>query len=81
MKNYYDFEPIYYNDDFFYELGLKANKLYKGEGCLYERIRNYSTKRAIPSENLEKLTKKAIELAKKKSTNYFQNCFQKMRKL
>ena len=69
----FDMTPVLYKDSYFYDLSSRADKLYKGEGTLSERIQNYAKKRKIPQNQLKLLYKKAIEIAREQSNFVFPN--------
>jgi hypothetical protein len=73
VEKFFDFIPKLYDDKIFYELSLKADKAYKGEGNLSHRIENYVKKRKIPKEQLKALFIKALHIAKKKTIKMFPN--------
>jgi len=69
----FDMKPVLYDDAYFFNLSSRADKLYKGEGTLSERIQNYARRRKIPQNQLKPLYKKAIEIARKQSFYMFPN--------
>jgi len=73
VEKFFDFIPKLYDDEFFYELSLKADKAYKGEGNLSQRIENYVKKRKIPKKQLKALFIKALYIAKEKTIKKFPN--------
>ncbi len=73
VEKLFDFKPIFYNDNFFYNLSSKADKLYKGKGTLSERIARYAKQRTIPSGRLKELYMKAIRIAQKRTQEVFPN--------
>ena len=72
-KKLFDMMPVLYDDAFFFNLSSRADKLYKGEGTLSERIQSYARKRKIPQNQLKPLYEKAIEIARKQSLYVFPN--------
>lgn len=81
VKSYFDFEPRYYQDEFFYNLISKANDLYKGEGTIYERMKTYAKTRYIHPKLVKKLCKTALNIAKKKMLKVFPNLLPKNEKV
>jgi len=73
VKNLFNFEPILYEDDFFYGLAKKAEELYQGKGTLSERIKRIATQRTLPTNLLLDLYLKAIQLAKTRTKEVFPN--------
>jgi len=71
VKNLFNFEPVLYDDNFFYELTKKAKELYKGKGNLSERIKKIAKQRTIPSDRLIDLNMKAIQIAKMRTKEVF----------
>ena len=71
VKNFFNFEPVLYEDDFFYGLAKKAEELYKGNGTISEKIKRIATQRTIPSDRLIDLKMKAIQLAKMRTEEIF----------
>lgn len=69
----FDMTPVLYNDTYFYNLSSRADKLYKGEGTLSERIQKYAKRRKIPQNQLKPLYEKAIKIARKQSHSVFPN--------
>ena len=73
VKNFFNLEPVLYDDNFFYGLTNKAEELYKGKGTLSERIKRIATQRTISSDRLLDLYIKAIQLAKTRTKEIFPN--------
>ncbi|MFX1455386.1 MAG: hypothetical protein ACFFDB_08420 [Promethearchaeota archaeon] len=73
VENLFDFKPKLYKDQFFYDLSLKAESVYKGKGDLSSRIREYVKKRKIPSNILRNQFIRAIEIARKQTIKVFPN--------
>jgi len=71
VKNLFNFEPVLYEDDFFYGLTKKAEELYKGKGTISERIKRIAKQRTISSDRLLDLYIKAIQLAKTRAKEVF----------
>lgn len=67
----FDMKPILYKDNYFYNLSTMAEKLYKGEGTLFERINVYAKRRKIPSNMLKNLYMKAIDIARMQTKKVF----------
>jgi len=71
VKNYFNLEPVLYDDNFFYGLTNKAEDLYKGKGTLSERIKRIATQRTLSLDRLTDLCMKAIQLAKARTKEVF----------
>ncbi|MFX0009990.1 MAG: hypothetical protein ACFE9R_06725, partial [Candidatus Hermodarchaeota archaeon] len=71
VQKLFDFKPIFYEDDYFYSLSLKAEKIYKGKVPLNKRIEKYSNRRAIPIELLKNYFTNAIEITRKRTNELF----------
>ncbi|MHA2180709.1 MAG: hypothetical protein ACXAAH_04715 [Promethearchaeota archaeon] len=71
VEKLFDFKPKLYKDKFFYDLSLKAEKLYKGKGDLSNRIREYSKRRKIPPNIIRKQFRKALGFARKQTIRIF----------
>jgi hypothetical protein len=72
VERLFDFKPVLYEDEFFYNLKEKAENFYTGIGTLHERIKKYANQRAIPSSNLVNIFKKALRIAQKRTMALFQ---------
>jgi len=81
VKNLFDFEPKYYEEDYFYSLASEANEIYKGDENLYERMKKYAIKRIIPKEKLKELFLKAIKIAQRQTKEVFPNLLPKNEKV
>lgn len=73
IENIFDFTPEFYDDDYFYNLAIKANELYRGTGSLYEKMNKYAEQRTIPLYKLENFFKKAISVARNRTKELFPN--------
>ncbi len=71
VKNFFNFEPVLYEDAFFYDLAKKAEELYKGNGTISERIKRIAIQRRIPSDRLIDLNMKAIQITKMRTKEVF----------
>ncbi|MBY8983816.1 MAG: hypothetical protein KGD65_01990 [Candidatus Lokiarchaeota archaeon] len=60
-----------YDDDFFYDLSIKADKLYLGKGPLPNRIKRYVNKRKIPPKILRSKFLEALKIARKQTQKIF----------
>ncbi|MFW9951587.1 MAG: hypothetical protein ACFFKA_15840, partial [Candidatus Thorarchaeota archaeon] len=74
VEKLFDFKPILYRDDFFYNLTLKADELYNGKGKLHDRIAKYSEKRMIPIKDIINHYIKTIHIARERT----KQCFPKL---
>jgi len=72
VEKIFDIKPVIY-DEFLYTLTSKAEKLYKGNGTLPERIKRYSELRKIPLNKLKTLFLRAFEIAQIKTNEIFPN--------
>lgn len=73
VKNLFDFKPILYEDDYFYNLTTQADSCYKGNGSLSERINHYAQRRTIPTTKLTFLFKKALSITQERTNKLFPN--------
>jgi len=73
VEKLYDFKPIMHKDDFFYDLTSQAEEIYKGDGTLFNRIKTYAQRRAIPQKKIKNLMLKAINIARKRTKDLFPN--------
>ncbi|MFW9896123.1 MAG: hypothetical protein ACFFD7_10000, partial [Candidatus Thorarchaeota archaeon] len=71
VENLFDFKPKLYKDEFFHDLSLKAESVYKGKGDLSTRMKEYTKKRKIPSNLIGNLFIKALEIARKQTEKLF----------
>lgn len=71
VESLFDFKPTLYSDDFFYNLTLKAEELYKGRGTLPTRMKKYVKRRAIPAEILRQKFISALKIAKDQTQKVF----------
>ena len=60
-----------YKDEFFYELTLKAEELYKGKGTLSGRIKKYANMRLIPSKLMKSQFIKILQVARNRTKKIF----------
>lgn len=67
----FDMKPVLYDDAYFYNLSSRADKLYTGEGTLFERMNAYAKRRAIPSNMLKSLYLKAVNIARMQTKKVF----------
>ena len=73
VEKLFDFKPILYDDNFFYSLATKADKLYKGKGTLSERIKKYAIQRTIPADRLKFAFMKALRIVQTRTKELFPN--------
>ncbi len=73
VERLFDFKPVLYKDEFFYNLKEKAENLYTGIGTLNERIKKYAKQRTIPSVKLVELLEKALKIAQNRTKGLFQD--------
>lgn len=78
IENIFDFTPEFYDDDYFYNLAIKANEIYCGPGTLLERMNQYAAKRVIPVEKVKKIFQKAINVARNRTYEIFPNLLPKI---
>ncbi|UCC21039.1 MAG: hypothetical protein JSV62_07105 [Promethearchaeota archaeon] len=71
VEKLFDFKPRLQNDNFFFDLTSQAEKIYKGDGNLSNRIKNYAQRRIVPPKNIKILMLKAINIAKKRTIELF----------
>ena len=71
VEKLFDFKPVLYDDDFFYDLSIKADKLYHGNGTLPTRIKRYVNKRKIPPKILRSKFIEALKIARKQTQKIF----------
>ncbi|MFX1389681.1 MAG: hypothetical protein ACFE9Z_06420 [Promethearchaeota archaeon] len=77
VEKLFDFTPKLYDEDVFHYLSSKAEKAYKGEGSLPQRMKNYIKKRKIPVELLKTLYIKSLNIAREKTKVKFPNLLPK----
>jgi hypothetical protein len=73
VEKLFDFKPKLYKDEFFYDLSLRAESLYKGKGSLSARIRRYANKRMIPSAVIRNKYINALGISRNQTTKLFPN--------
>ncbi|MFW9878972.1 MAG: hypothetical protein ACFFG0_38325 [Candidatus Thorarchaeota archaeon] len=73
VEKLFDFKPLLYEDDFFYDLTSQAEEIYKGDGTLSERIKSYAQRRLIPPKKVISFMSKAINITKKRTKKLFPN--------
>ncbi len=72
VERLFDFKPVLYKDEFFYNLKEKAEELYKGNGKLSDRIELYSKKRMIPPNKIKTNFIKTLDIVQEQTNNLFQ---------
>ena len=73
VEKLFDFKPILYEEEYFYNLTTLAESCYKGNGSLSERIYHYTQRRTIPVTNLKPLFKKALLITQERTNKLFPN--------
>ncbi|MFW9951104.1 MAG: hypothetical protein ACFFKA_13380 [Candidatus Thorarchaeota archaeon] len=71
VEKLFDFKPVQYEDDFFYELAAKADEVYQGKGSLSERMNNYANRRTIPKRKVKDNFIKTLIIAQQKTKELF----------
>lgn len=67
----FNFKPVLYDDAFFLSLTSKAEKLYKGEEKLSERIKRYARQRTVAADRYKFLFTKALRIVKQRTKELF----------
>jgi hypothetical protein len=71
VEKLFDFKPILYEDEFFHDLSLKADELYKGKGSLPVRMNKYAKRRKITKRLLKKEFLEALKIVRKQTQKIF----------
>jgi len=73
VQKVFDFKPLLYNDDYFYDLIAEADRIYHGTGDLSQRIRDYAKRRIILPYQYKPLFTKAIYIVQKRTKEIYPN--------
>ncbi|MFX1455725.1 MAG: hypothetical protein ACFFDB_10160 [Promethearchaeota archaeon] len=71
VEKLFDFKPILYDDEFFYDLSLKAEELYKGKGDISTRMTKFAKKRTIPKSILKTKFFEVLRIARNRTNIIF----------